>query len=80
MQAAVAGDAAFLGMPEAKLRAQVMPFAKYKRDEAREIGSPQVRLVVWILSQRADCVEKQRNVAAGVMVCLAASCDCPVKP
>lgn len=42
LQAAVAGHEAFAGLPEAKLRAQVMPFAKYKRDEAARIGSDQV--------------------------------------
>ncbi len=44
VQPAVAGHEAFAGLPEAKLRAQVMPFAKYKREEAALIPSAQVPL------------------------------------
>lgn len=40
--AALAGHPALAHLPEAKLRAQVMPFAKYKREEALEIGSAQM--------------------------------------
>jgi len=75
--AALAGHPSLAGMPEAKLRAQVMPFAKYKQEEAIEIGSKQMLDVRLPFDEAALLRENEEYLlrSVGLKSLSVATCD-----